>query len=168
MSEIITVANVEGPAPGKKQGRVTDTQGRKWQIWGDKLHDYSIGVTYEVTKVKSNYFNGQQYVTIMESHPVGGSSGGPIGQPVARSNTSGSTITIPLPESNKDEQIFVCGALNNTLANPNINPMSLGVQDLVGLVNAYRDTWRNTFGRKPATVAKPQSAGDDMEDSVPF
>jgi len=44
--ETITVAKVEQPAPGRKQGTVHDTKGARWKVWADKLANYNVGSTY--------------------------------------------------------------------------------------------------------------------------
>ena len=49
MTETITVANIELPAAGRKQGTITDSSGNRWKAWADKLADYRVGSTYTIT-----------------------------------------------------------------------------------------------------------------------
>src|SRR5450631_2557537 len=61
--ETITVAKVETPAAGRKQGTVHDTKGARWKVWGDKLANYNVGSTYDIT-YKTNSFNGTNFNVI--------------------------------------------------------------------------------------------------------
>jgi hypothetical protein len=58
------------------------------------------------------------------------------------------------------ERIFVCGAMNNLMANQNIDPRGLSTADLTEQVNKFREVWRKTFGN-------PQQDAE-MGDEVPF
>jgi hypothetical protein len=59
----------------------------------------------------------------------------------------------------KDEMIFVCGIMNNSMANANVNPVELTLVEMIAMVNKAKQAWRNTFG-------KFQQA-DDMNDELP-
>lgn len=155
MAVVITVAGITPPAPGKKQGKIHDTTGKSWNVWGDKLHNYAIGMSYNIT-YDTNEFNGAQFnviktAVVAAEQPPQAQMAKPQMQPQQYG----------LAPTAKDEQIFVCGALNNAMANQNINPMMLTGPDIIGLVEKFRMAWRNTLG-------KVQQNNSDMNDEIPF
>jgi len=159
----ITVAQIAPPAIGKKQGKVQDTNGGVWNVWADKLQLYREGVTYNIV-YETQEFNGHQFNVIKTSTPANGT---PTGSPQLQTG-----VQLPQPAKQqpmfsapaytpKDEMIFVCGGFNNVMGNPATNPGTWTVAEMIDLVTKLRTAWRNTFGARP-------SAGDDMNDSVPF
>lgn len=59
------------------------------------------------------------------------------------------------------ERIFVCGALNATLSNPNFNLQEISPSGTIALVNMFRTAWKETFGGQP-------SAATEMQDEIPY
>lgn len=149
----ITVAGITPPAVGKKQGKVIDTVGRSWNVWGDKLANYQMGKTYDIT-YEVNEFNDAKFNVIKTLKPVMEASGlsGPGMQQPAQAAVQ---RPIGTQTTQKDEMIFVCGIINNAVANQNINPFELTATELITMVEKARQVWRNTFG-------KVQAVGDDL------
>ena len=158
MAVVITVAGIVPPGVGKKQGKIHDTTGKSWNVWGDKLHNFAMGHTYSIT-YDTNDFNGAKFDVIKTADHVGSAPANVMNPPPAQARTQPTTYS-PQP-SNRDEQIFVCGALNNAMSNPNVNPMMLTGPDVIGLVEKFRMAWRNTLG-------KTQSNDTDLNDQIPF
>jgi len=153
----ITVAGITPPAQGKKQGKIADTAGNNWNVWGDKLQNYRMGVTYNIT-YEENEFNNVRYNVIKNAEPAGQGTQQttmPLAQP---------RVAMPPPSvaTPKDEMIFVCGALNHTLANQNISPLELTAMEIGDFVNKLRTVWKGTLGSQ-----KSRSEGE-MDDAIPF
>lgn len=149
---VITVAGIMPPAEGKKQGKIKDSSGESYNVWGDKIHNYQVGETYNVN-YENNEFNNTQFKLIKSFTHVSAQAGQRRVDP--RMPPPGN-----MPPSNKDEHIFVCGALNNALSNPNVNPMAIATTEMVAFVNLLRQTWRLTLGK----VQQSQ----EMNDEIPF
>ena len=157
----IQVAQVSPPAPGKKRGKISDTNGTTYQAGYPMLNTFQPGGTYTIT-YKEDSFNGFNFKVI--EGVQGGASVGvspptptqPGTQAVNQYRPAPSAGTDPLPE-----RIFVCGALNAALSNPNMQPATLTSNQLVVMVKTYREVFARTFGGK-TTVA------DDLDDSIPF
>ena len=156
---VITVAGIAPPGQGKKQGKVTDTVGGVWNVWADKLNLFNIGATYAIT-YEENEFKGQRFFVIKTATPQGTMPGMQQRAPSTHPNPPG----IP-PTTAKDEMIFVCGALNNALANPNIQPFSVNTTEMVAFINLVRQCWRLTLAKGPTPVEQGQQA---MDDQIPF
>lgn len=152
----ITIAQVLLPEPGKKQGKVIDTLGNKWNVWADKLQNYRIGVSYDI-KYEENEFNGKTFSVIKTANP----SNNPPAHPAraAQKPTDGWPGPILQQPNAKDEMIFVCGVVNNAMSNTNINPFEITLTELIAMVDKARSAWRNTLG-------KSQKA-DDLADEIP-
>lgn len=152
----ITVADVMYPGPGKKQGQVVDQTGKQWYVWADKLHNYQKGGSYMIQKYKSSDFRGKTYYTIEEAQPIGGS---PI--PVREvPNTAVRLAPVAASDTERRMDIFICGAFNNIMANPNVNPAMLEAADMVQLVKRLKTTWLTALGSPPRT-------GSDLNDDLP-
>lgn len=150
----ITVAGITPPEPGRKQGKITDTEGNRWNCWADKLQNYRMGVTYEIN-YETNEFNNKKFNVIKTANP---SNAAP--RPAAQPKSDGWPGPQPsLAASPKDEMIFVCGVVNNAMSNTNINPFEITLTELIAMVDKARSAWRNTLG-------KSQKA-DDMNDQIP-
>lgn len=159
---VITVAGITPPGPGKKQGKITDTNGGKWNAWGDKLANYRMGVSYEIVYEEDEY-EGHPFRTIKTANPT---NAAPAPQPAVHGQYAAppaQVIGSTEPSfTKKDEMIFVCGALNNALSNPNVVPFQMTVIEIATFVKLLRQVWRGTLG------ATQQQVRDDMNDSVPF
>src|SRR6267154_5091184 len=126
---VITVATIRYPEAGKKMGAIIDSTGKRWGVWPDKLPGYQQNRSYEVA-YKASDFKGTTYYTIETATPIG--NGGAPGLILPRP---------PIPESRpapSDDQrrmdIFVCGAFNNLLSNPNFTSEGLKVEALAATV----------------------------------
>ncbi len=158
MQATITVQAKQSPAIGKKQGKIQDTNGDLWNVWGDKLQNYREGVTYDIV-YETNEFNGHTFNVIKTANPSNAAPGHvtPVADP---------RQVIPRPQpaiqqpNAKDEMIFVCGIINNSMSNANVNPFEITLTELIAMVDKARATWRNTLG-------KSQRA-DDINDEIPF
>lgn len=162
MSDIlITVAEIKYPEPGKKQGAIYDTAGNRWGVWADKLENYAIGQSYSISEYDTYDFKGKSYHTIKKASRVASAgapqpSYAPVRQappqfvPQAAPQAMPQQPPVPTPDYQaiKDIHIFVCGAINNTLSNPNVNPLSLELTDLIALMNKYQTAYRNTLGKR--------------------
>lgn len=152
----ITVADVVYPAPGKKQGKVIDHTGKEWYVWGDKLSGYNRGGNYVISKYKTSEFKGKTYYTIEEVSPAGagiGMAGPAPARPMAPS-------PVAAFDHERRMDIFICGAFNNIMSNPNVNPALLQAADMIEFVKRLKATWMTTLSGPP----KP---GSDMNDSLP-
>lgn len=161
----ITVQAKQSPAIGKKQGKIQDTSGAMWNVWGDKLQNYREGVTYDIVYEESE-FNDHKFNVIKTANPSNNkpSTGalpkdGWPGPSPGYDPKAGYHPPIQQPPSPKDEMIFVCGVVNNAMSNTNINPFEITLTELIAMVDKARSAWRNTLG-------KSQKAGD-LQDEIP-
>lgn len=156
MEQIITVARIQPPAPGKKQAAIYDQSDQRWGVFPDDLNGFVVGGTYRIWDWQSNMFNGRQYKTIKSGNYEYQGMGGVL-PPQSNANTSAAPRSggpAPRPSApsggfddvTRRRDIFVCGALNNTMANPNVNPLDLQGKDLVALVWKLRKTFDYALG----------------------
>ncbi len=166
MTITITVADIRPPAEGKKQGSVIDSTGKRWGVWKDKIGDFKQFATYDVLEFDTNEFMGKTYYTIkkfvLKSEPV---SSGVLIPAVGASYTP--------PDQNRTRMdIFVCGAFNNIMANPNVQPFDMTPKWAIAVINTLKEAWKATLGpdAKEPVKADPISTGNaDMNnDSIPF
>jgi hypothetical protein len=158
--EIITVAHIEQPAPGRKQGTLIDTQGNKWKVWPDKLANYAPGNTYDIT-YKVNNFKGFESKVIENS--VLKAAGPLLEGPQVKAP---STWLPPAPTNyTKDEMIFVCGIVNHAVG----AGLTVSKANILGVTNAMREVWAETFAKAPVKIrSKVESGVDpDFNDSIP-
>lgn len=153
-SAVITVAGITPPAAGKKQGDIIDTQGNKWKVWGDKLHLYQMGATYNIN-YDTNEFKGQNFNVVKTVSPA-------IPQqsvPPAPHTPQSAPPNAPQGQqfTAKDKLIYICGLMNNTVGNPSLNPLELTLIELKSQQDKYEQLWRATFGKR-----------SDMDDEIPF
>lgn len=151
----ITVAGITPPAPGKKQGKIIDVAGAKWNVWGDKIQNYRIGVTYDIIYTPEE-FNNVAFNLIKTAEPAGHGAA-QAAAPILRVTEVGSMV-----ERAKDQHIFVCGALNNALSNSNINPFEMQPTEIATFVRNLQQVWKQTLGSQKARTE------DQMSDSIPF
>lgn len=181
---IITVADVKPPAPGKKQASVIDSTGKRWGIKPEEMSNYRQFGTYEVERFKESYFNGKTYYHIESAFPVNTSSAST--QAVSSyEKTAFRDAPPPRPaysyDTNySDEQrrmdIFVCGAFNNILSNPEMSPSNMMAKDFIAIINNLKTAWKATLGpnadQYAAGMVKPDPISsnkkDDMNDEIPF
>ena len=153
----ITVADVIYPAAGKKQGKIVDHTGKEWYVWGDKMAGYQRGGNYVINKYKTSDFKGKTYYTIEDVAPAGGGI-----QSAPQRSIPETPIKLAMAPSDHERRmdIFICGAFNNIMSNPNVNPAMLQAADMMEFVKRLKATWLSTLSGPP----KP---GDDMNDSLP-
>ena len=166
----ITIVNIQEPAQGKKMFTAFDSRGEKWQVWPDKVNLYAPGGTYTI-EYQSSVFKGTTYNTI--SKLVSSQGGAAQARPPApqRGFAGPSPISAPgslpayighrpPPVDDRGEDIFVCGAINNMLSNPQVNPLVINEEELKGMVLTLRRVW--------AATKRGQRGRDDMDDSIPI
>ncbi len=152
MEQIITVARVQPPAPGKKQYAVYDTNDKRWGLHNDDASAFAPGATYKIWDWQSSMFNGKQYDTIKSGNyqqmggaapaPRGGFTPAPQGAAPQRQYVAPDDVT-------RRRDIFVCGALNNILGNSSTDPkLKDNGQELTRLVWRLRKVF--DYGLGPA------------------
>lgn len=155
-SAVITVAGITPPAVGKKQGDVIDTQGNKWKVWGDKLHLYQMGATYNIN-YDTNEFKGQNFNVVKAVSPAST----PSAPYVPQHGISGPAPTQPAAQGQqytaKDKLIYICGLMNYSVGNSAVNPFEITLIELKAQQDKYEQLWRATFGKR-----------NDMDDEIPF
>lgn len=132
----VTVKYVNHPKPGQKKGTIKAADGRIFGVWPDKLNQFQQNGTYEIDYDVEEW-NGKTYMTVKVVRPVNQQQAQP-GHNSGGNGGGGSAYTA------KDEQIFVCGALNNAIAARAVEPTTVS---MMAFVNAARETWRGTFGQ---------------------
>jgi hypothetical protein len=53
---VVTVAYVNDPKPGKKNGSIKDDQGQYWSVWPNMLRQFEPGETYELDYEQNGAF----------------------------------------------------------------------------------------------------------------
>lgn len=159
---IITVAGLEWPKPGKKTGAVIDQSGKKWVVYADKIGQFQQFQTYDIVS-KTISFNGRTFDTIESA--TTGSTGGQSPQPTPTPNRPQGQSYVSNDEQRRMD-IFVCGAFNNLMANPSVNPVELSEADMANCINSLKKVWKATLGPKPDPISS--STNPDMNDEIPF
>ncbi len=149
----ITVAKIEPPAQGRKQGTIHDTSGGRWKAWGDKLANYQVGSTYTIT-YKTNSFNGQSFNVI--DNAVLASHGTPQqARQVAATQTNS--------DDKRSEDIAVLALIKEWVA-------KIPVGDTEGLAHALRvcrSAWRNSKNVLPSKIETGPQNAEDFGDEIP-
>lgn len=171
----ITVAQVQQPPPGKQKGSIKDVSGKYWFVWPQDLNSFQPGGVYRITDYDTyNAQSGKTYYTIKRYQSVVTAASSNQMPPPNR------PMTPTTDDSQRRLDIFVCGAVNNYLANPNINPEGLSPMDIVDIIQKFKQGWMGVFGPSPlprqvAQRQDPISSGpargsmnDDLNDEVPF
>lgn len=162
----ITVQGTEAPKPGKKRGRIKSETGMLFQANPELIEKVSMGMAYEIA-YKDEKFGDVSYRVVEAIYPAP-ISGGPTRAPTAAPRATPMPATAP--EYSKDMHIFVCGAYNNALANPSIDPFGLTTSDKLKFVTEQMEIYRLTLGRKPEDrieTGNRQSFKDEMNDEIP-
>jgi len=173
MSESITVERVYQPREGKKYGSVKDTTGKFWDVWYQSLPDFTAGGTYIINEAASREYDGKTYWTIKKYQKVVSSSAPKTNGAAAPSHT--------FDDNTRRMDIFICGAMNSILSNPNTStgPLDLRLMDIVELLQTFKQAWLAVFGPAPipvkkpdlisTTTAPPPQHNEDMnDDRIPF
>lgn len=193
--QIITVASIAWPQPGKKQGAVFDTNNQRWGVFPNDLGSFTQGATYKVWDWQVSMFNGKEYRTIKSENFqfMGGGSAAAQQQPQQRLN--GQTRSTPLHQQTgslssgldleRRRDIFVCGAFNNIMSNPGNAGLHDDGQAMTKLVWRLRKVWDYSLGphaRDPSFTSGPPASDTpegqaqasqgygrtDMNDDIPF
>ena len=127
----VYVEAVNQPAPGKKMGSVkTKELGTVW-AWPNQLDHMQAGNAYRIKyKVNDNFKSIAEVMgaVVEKAKPV-----------EAPEQSNAVPVVDPLPE-----RIFVCGVVNSAVSSGK-DPT---VANLIGIVNAARQAWAETFGKK--------------------
>ena len=142
----ITANYVNPPKQGKKNGTVKA---------GDVLYLAKPPVLAQLQQ-------GGQYKITYEEYSIGGNTFKEIKdvQQLSEPAAGGRAHQ----DDGLAERIFVCGAINSTLSNPNVKPLEIAKAGAAELVTLWRKAWRETFGAKQEAPPKR----DDMNDSIPW
>lgn len=152
----IIVASIEQPKPGKKQGAVIDSTGKRWGVWADKLANFQQSTTYDIA-FDSNEFQGRTYYVIKTAIPVGGTGNGSKPLP------STSTQSPAYSENQRRMDIFVSVLINNS----KLDFVTAPENELVDVINKFKRIWNKVYGPKP----DPISSGirnNDLNDELTF
>lgn len=157
----ITVQGTEAPKPGKKRGRIKSETGMLFQANPELIAKVKMGESYELA-YKDETFGDTSYRVVEAVYPPK-TGGAPAAQPARQAAAS-------TPESNKDMHIFVCGAYNNALANPTIDPFGLTTSEKLKFVTEQMEIYKLTLGRKAGTPIspKPQEVDPEFNDEIPY
>lgn len=149
----VTVAYVNPPKGRARSATIKDTVGAYYGIDPGWQSQFSPGSTYKI-----EYETNGQYRNVTRFKLVSAGAAPTAGASRGHAQDDGLA-----------ERIFVCGALNATLSNPNVQPHELAGSALVELVSKYRKVWAGTFG-KPSGGPPLGSTEtkDDMNDEIPF
>ena len=131
----IFVESVNQPAPGKKMGSIKARGvGTIW-AWPNQLDKFHSGGTFTIKYKEDNNF--KNVVEILHQEPQAPPPWEPPGDP--GKHQSPNPVIDPLPE-----RIFVCGVVNSAVS-AGKEPT---IANLIGIVNAARQAWAETFGKK--------------------
>jgi hypothetical protein len=165
MTVVITVAGIEWPKEGKKQGKIIDSTGKKWNVWANQINDFQQYQSYEVT-FETNDFKGQTYYIIKSAKPAAGNASFPL-RTSAAPNIPRMHDAIPrgepsvmVGEDQRRMDIFVCGAFNNMLSNPEMQPSNMLAKDFIAIINNLKAAWKRTLGPQPDPISSGRN--DDM------
>lgn len=78
---------------------------------------------------------------------------------------SAPTPYVAPPPQNKDKHIYVCGVINNLVANPNFIPDSLTKQWLTSMTQLAMSAYEETLGRKMITTGADLAG--ELNDELP-
>ena len=168
----ITVQKVSWPTEGKRVGSVTDTTGKRWGVFPDKLGGFVEGGSYTIKEYSAfTTNNGNVIHTIKVARPGGAAPSPSNGQSAPQSG--------PPPNDNQRRMdIFVCGAFNNLLANPSVKAGDLTQIEMIDILHKIKSSWVAVFGptpintpaapQRPAPSSSPRYENPDMNDDIPF
>lgn len=151
----VTVAFVNPPAQGKKQGNIKTDNGDYYGVPPAMLGLFSKGGKYEIN-YESHEYNGKTYHTVTSVKPV--ASAGAQGQGGGKYGSDPAT----------SENIFVCGIMNALATSGNLGEITPA--NIALLTNNLRMGWRQGLvpTGKPASTMTKQQSQDDMDDEIPF
>lgn len=150
----ITVAFCNPQQAGKKNASIKTKDGKLYFVPPEMYDQFANGGTYRIEYADKS-FTGRDnkrvtYLVVEKAEQTATAAPARNHQPAGRYQDDPAVA----------ERIFVCGAINNMMANPNIDPRGLTAPDITEQVNKLREVWRRTF-------ANPQQ-DHDMQDEVPY
>lgn len=147
----ITVSFCNPQKPGKKNASVKTADNQLYLVPPELYPQFSEGNKYKVDYKNFKTNDGTVLKIIEKAEPMATAAPAPgRNKPGARYQDDAVVA----------ERIFVCGAINNMMANQNIDPRGMSAADVTEQVNKLREVWRKTFGN-------PQQNAE-MGDEVPF
>lgn len=152
----ITAEGVFPVKAGKKQGYIKDENGALYGAFPTVLNTIKRGARYTIT-YKVNEFNGEQYKVVEKAVLVAGSD--------TNTGGSGQTANNYVPDREKQEHIFVCGAVNSILSNPSVDVTQIDTGWLAKITSAARAAYALAWAQPKAAAS---SRKDDMDDEIPF
>jgi len=154
----ITAAKIFPPKPNKKRFTIVGADEVLWGAMGPVANQMTIGGSYEVI-YKIDHFNGIDYKVIEEVKALGGAPTPAAYQPTARPTTiqpPAAPVAHTPPAARYGatdmvtaERIFVCGAINAILSNPNVKLLDINSSQIIAIINTFRNSWDATFGGNP-------------------
>ena len=155
----ITVAKVEKPAEGRKQGTVHDTKGGRWKVWADKLASYNVGSTYDVT-YKVNNFNGQTFNVI--ENMVMKAAGTP-------QQVQAAATTYTQADDKKSDDIAVQAIVKSYIE---VGAVPLGGAELAHALRTAYSEWRKFQEWKkikpmPSKIETGRQTAEEFNDAIP-
>lgn len=136
----VTPKFIDPPKEGKKNWRVKDANNEVWSIPANLKDKFTVGQPIDIA-YEDTSFQGKTFHMVKDARPAAAQSQAPApqtnGHTAPHQNGNGHQAV------NKDEMIFVCGALNNALNSGKVEPSTVA---MTAFVNAARQTWAATFG----------------------
>jgi hypothetical protein len=148
---VINVKYVNPAAAGKKNASIKTDDDQFFLVPPEMLGQFQQGGRYKI-EYKANAFKGVTYKYVEKIEPDVAAGPSPIAKHQAGKYGSTDMATA--------ERIFVCGAYNALMGNPNIDPRGISVDERIAEVNKNRDVWRQTLGN-------PQQDAE-MNDEIPY
>lgn len=153
----VTVAYVNQPAEGKKQGNIKTDGGDYYGVAPAMLGQFQPKGKYEIT-YESRDYNGKTYHTVKTVKALGGPAPSTTGSGGNRDEAT-------------SENIFVCGIMNALATSGNIGDIT--PENIALLTNNLRMGWRRGLvpAGKTATsgmAQKPAQPDPDLNDEIPF
>lgn len=146
-TETVTVQYVNAPKPGKKMGSIKTADGRYIGCWPDKLVRFQQGGTYTIKTETQGDFT--KVVDV-----VGNDA------PTQQQAPQQRSVGRPTDDATA-ERIYVCGVVNAAIS----SGLEVTTGTLVGITNAAREAYRQTFGGQAATG---QREAPMPNDAIPF
>lgn len=150
----VTVSGVFDPKAGKANGTIKDTEGKMYLAEPKLLSQVRAGGRYTL----GYKFGNGNFGNLMFVEKVSAVAGG---APAA--GGSGQTVNSYVNDREKQEHIFVCGAVNSILSNPSVDVTQIDTGWLAKITSAARAAYALAWSNKPAEAKK-----NDMDDEIPY
>lgn len=148
----VTVAYVNQPAEGKKQGNIKTDGGDYYGVAPAMLGQFQPKGKYEIT-YESRDYNGKTYHTVKTVKALGGPA----------PSTTGSGGKYGATDETTARRIFICGILNSLAHAGKISSPDDAKKWWIGLDRV----WAEVHQPKITTTTKEHTE-DEFQDSVPF